>query len=44
MEAKIDALLRAVTPAQAERIIGRLDTIYAGRDADATGIVRAEVR
>jgi hypothetical protein len=34
VEAKIDAILRAVSPAQAEKIIAEVDREYAGRHTD----------
>ena len=35
MEAKIDAVLRKLDPAEAERLIGEIDDAYSGRSSDA---------
>ncbi|MBR0646135.1 DUF6766 family protein [Plastoroseomonas hellenica] len=34
MEAKIDALLRRIDPAEADRIIGEIDEAYSGQNAE----------
>jgi hypothetical protein len=34
MEAKIDALLRKVDPADADRVIAKIDDAYSGRETD----------